>query len=76
MLAGRRFILRESLIATTANGDYGTVATIVPACSVLKIVSFTASGLRRLDVLCEGILMTLFASDLEERGEELFDQAA
>ena len=76
MLAGRRFILRESLIATTGEGGHGTVATVVPAYSVLEIVSGTACGLRRLDVLCDGILMTLFASDLEERGEELFSQAA
>ena len=76
MLAGRRFILRESLIATRGEGIHGTVATVVPRYSVLEIVSGTASGLRRLDVLCDGILMTLFASDLEERGEELFDQAA
>ena len=76
MLAGRRFILRESLIATRVESSHGTVATIIPAYSVLEIVSGTASGLRRLDVLCDGILMTLFASDLEERGEELFDQAA
>jgi hypothetical protein len=75
MLTGRRFKLREPVIATALdNGD--RVASLVPASSVIEIVSQTASGLRILDVLWDGKVFAMFESDIAERADELCGQTA
>ena len=75
MLTGRRFKLREPGIATALeNGD--RVASIVPASSVIEIISQTSSGLRILDVLWDGRVFAMFESDIAERADELGDQTA
>jgi len=75
MLAGRRFKLREPVIATALdNGN--RVAAMVPTSSVIEIISRTASGLRVLDVLWDGKIFAMFESDIAERADELCDQTA
>ena len=76
MLAGKRFKLREPVVATALANNGNRVATIVPASSVVEIISRTASGLRILDVLWQGEVFAMFASDIAERGDELYDQMA
>ena len=44
---------------------------MIPASSVIEIVSGTASGLRILDVLWDGKVFAMFESDIAERGDEL-----
>ena len=72
MLAGRRFRLREPIVAATAENDGRTVAWLIPSSSVIEIVSRTANGLRMLDVLWDGRVLAMPESDIAERGEELF----
>ncbi len=76
MLTGRRFKLREPLIATTIGKNGERVAVMVPTLSIVEIISGTASGLRILDVLWDGKVFATFATDIAERGDELLDQAA
>lgn len=75
MLIGRRFKLREPVIATALDNDGNRVAAMVPTSSVIEIISQTASGLRILEVECDGKVFAMFESDIAERGEELCDQA-
>lgn len=76
MLIGRRFKLREPVIATALDDNGNRVAAMVPASSVIEIVSRTASGLRILDVLFDGKVFAMFESDIAHRGDELCDQTA
>jgi hypothetical protein len=76
MLIGRRFKLLEPVIATALDDNGNRVAAMVPASSVVEIVSQTASGLRILDVLCDGKVFAMFESDIAERGDELCEQTA
>src|SRR5579862_5500637 len=73
MLIGRRFKLREPVIATALDDNGNRVAAMVATSSVIEIVSRTASGLRILDVLCNGKVFAMFESDIAERGDELCD---
>lgn|GEM_PF-6341635 len=52
------------------------MAAMLPTSSVIEIVSRTASGLRILDVECEGKVFAMFESDIAERGDELCEQTA
>ena len=74
MLIGRRFKLREPVIATALDDNGNRVASMVPTSSVIEIISRTASGLRILDVLCNGQVFSMFESDIAERGDELCGQ--
>lgn len=76
MLIGRRFKLREPVIATALDTSGNRVATMLPTSSVIEIVSRTASGLRILDVACDGKVFAMFESDIAERGVELCEQVA
>jgi hypothetical protein len=76
MLIGRRFKLREPVIATALDDNGNRVAAMVPTSSVIEIISRTASGLRILDVECDGKVFAMFESDIAERGDELCDQTA
>ncbi len=76
MLAGRRFKLREPVIATAFDNNGDRVAAMVPMSSVVEIVSRTASGLRIVDVLWDGKVFAMFESDLAERGDELCEPTA
>ena len=76
MLIGRRFKLREPVIATALDHNGNRVAAMLPASSVIEIISRTASGLRILDVECDGKVFAMFESDIAQRGEELCDQTA
>ena len=76
MLAGRRFKLREPVVATTVGNSGERVAVIVPTSSIVEIISGAASGLRVLDVLTDGRVFAMFESDIAERGVELCEQAA
>jgi hypothetical protein len=76
MLIGRRFKLREPVIATALDNSGNRVATMLPVSSVIEIVSRTASGLRILDVECNGKVFAMFESDIAERGDELSGQTA
>lgn len=76
MLAGRRFKLREPVIATTLENNGNRVAALVPTASIIEIVSGTPSGLRILDVLWNGKVFALLESDIAEKGDELCDQTA
>ena len=76
MLSGKRFKLREPVIATAVEKSGQRVAAIIPASSVIEITSGTASGLRILDVLWNGKVFAMFESDLAERADELSDQKA
>jgi hypothetical protein len=71
MLAGRRFKLREPVIATAFDSNGDRVAAMVPAAAIIEIISRTASGLRILDVLWDGKVYAMFESDIAERGDEL-----
>jgi hypothetical protein len=71
MLTGRRFKLREPVMATALGNDGERVAVIIPPLSVVEIMSATASGLRILDVLWDGKIFAMFAGDIAERGDEL-----
>jgi hypothetical protein len=74
MLAGRRFRLREPIVAAALENDGRTVAWLVPSSSVIEIISRTASGLRMLDVLWDDRILAMPESDIAERGDELFEQ--
>jgi len=74
MLAGRRFKLREPVVATTVGNSGERVAVIVPTSSIVEIITGAASGLRVLDVLTDGRVFAMFESDIGERGDELCDQ--
>ena len=74
MLFGRRFKLREPVIATALDHSGNRVAAMLPTSSVIEIISPTASGLRILDVACDGNVFAMFESDIAERGEELSEQ--
>jgi hypothetical protein len=76
MLAGRRFKLHEPVIATALGNSGERVAAMIPTSSIIEIISRTASGLRILDVLWDGRVYAMFASDIAERGDELHDQTA
>jgi hypothetical protein len=76
MLAGRRFKLREPVIATALENNGQRVATMVPTSSVVEIISGTPSGLRILDVVWDGKVFAMFASDIAEWGDELCEQTA
>lgn len=76
MLIGRRFKLREPVIATALDPNGTRVAAMLPMSSVIEIVSGTASGLRILDVECDGKVFAMFESDIAERGDELSEQRA
>jgi hypothetical protein len=76
MLIGRRFKLREPVIATALDNSGNRVAAMLPTSSVIEIVSRTASGLRILDVACDGKVFAMFESDIAERGVELCEQTA
>lgn len=71
MLAGKRFKLREPVIATALEKNGGRMAAVIPTSSVIEIISGTASGLRILDVLWDGKVFAMFESDIAERGDEL-----
>lgn len=71
MLAGRRFRLREPIVAAAVENDGRTVAWLIPSASVIEIVSRTANGLRMLDVSWEGRVVAMPESDIAERGDEL-----
>jgi hypothetical protein len=74
MLIGRRFKLREPVIATALDPSGNRVAAILPTSSVIEIISQTASGLRILDVECDGKVFAMFESDIAERTDELSEQ--
>jgi hypothetical protein len=76
MLIGRRFKLREPVIATALDNHGNRVAAMVPTSSVIEIISRTASGLRILDVSWDGKVFAMFESDIAERGDELRDRTA
>ncbi len=76
MLAGKRFKLREPVIATALAKDGGRMAAMIPTSSVIEIISGTASGLRILDVLWDGKVFAMFESDIAERGDELAAEQA
>ena len=76
MLAGKRFKLREPVIATALRNNGERVAAMVPTSSIVEIISGTASGLRILDVLWDGKVFAMFESDIAERGDELCEQTA
>ena len=71
MLAGKRFKLREPVIATALEKNAGRMAAMIPTASIIEIVSGTVSGLRILDVLWDGKVFAMFESDIAERGDEL-----
>jgi len=74
MLIGRRFKLLEPVIATALDHTGNRVAAMLPTSSVIEIISRAASGLRILDVECEGKVFSMFESDIAERGDELCEQ--
>ncbi len=74
MLSGKRFKLREPVIATALEKNGGRMAAMIPASSVIEILSGTASGLRILDVLWDGRVFAVFESDIAERGDELAER--
>jgi len=74
MLAGRRFKLREPVIATALEKNGERTAAMIPTSSVIEIISQTASGLRILDVLWDGKVFALFESDIAERSDELAER--
>src|SRR5579862_5306416 len=76
MLIGRRFKLREPVIATALDKSGNRVATMLPTSSVIEIISLIASGLRILDVECDGKVFAMFESDIAARGVELCEQTA
>ncbi len=76
MLIGRRFKLREPVIATALDHKGNRVATMLPTSAVVEIVSRTASGLRILDVQCDGKVFAMFESDIAERSVELSEPTA
>jgi hypothetical protein len=76
MLAGKRFKLREPVIATALDKNGERMAAMIPTSSIIQIISGTASGLRILDVLWEGKVFAMFESDIALRGDELGDQSA
>jgi hypothetical protein len=76
MLIGRRFKLREPVIATALDSQGNRVASMLPTSSVIEIISRTASGLRILDVECDGKVFAMFESDIAARGVELCEPAA
>lgn len=71
MLAGRRFRLREPIVAAAVENDGRTVAWLIPSSSVIEIVSRTANGLRMLEVSWDGRVLAMPETEIAERGEEL-----
>ena len=72
MLTGRRFRLLVETMAVEEAGDH-RIAVLIPAGTVVKVVSGPTPGDRMLDVLWEARHLSLFAIDLQKRGEEVHD---
>jgi hypothetical protein len=72
MLTGKRFKLSNSIVATETFGGQRLAITL-PEHTVIKVISGPARGDRFVRVLFENRLMTVFATDLKERGKEIVD---
>ena len=74
MLAGRRFVLRTPTLAIENLGGKQQAVTI-PANTTLKVVAESLENQRLVDVVSDRVL-TMFAVDLVERGDEIVETAA
>ena len=70
MLTGKRFKLRISTMAIESS-DGKRVAVIVPAGSVVTVVSGPDGDDRMIDVRWEGRIVVMFAVDLTTRGIDI-----
>jgi hypothetical protein len=70
MLIGRRFKLRVATIAV----DGERVTVMIPAGTIVKVVSDSCEGTRMVDVLTDGRIFVMFALDVIERGDEITDR--
>ena len=75
MLIGTRFRLRTTTMAIGEAGEKRT-AVIIPAGEVVRAISSPTKDRRMVDVLWNGRAVTLFAVDLEWRGEQLPEAVA
>ena len=72
MLTGKRFKLRKPILAfNIPNSNRAAVA--VPAGTILRVVSGPSSVDRKIDVLWNYQVVTMFAYDLSKSGTEIKD---
>ena len=72
MLTGRRFMLTIPTVAVDAH----RVALILPVGAILTVTSDTSTEKRMIDVTWQERKLSMFGSDLLERGEENFQPEA
>src|ERR1041385_7891956 len=72
MLTGRRFMLRSPTVAVDAQ----RIALILPVGAILTVTSDTSTEKRMIEVMWEDRKLSMFGSDLLERGEENFQTEA
>jgi hypothetical protein len=76
VLTGKKFKLeRPTLAIDGVNGKRQT--SFLPAGAIIKVVSGpTSDGDRMVDVLWDGKIFTMFAVDVNVRGNEVRDESA
>ena len=75
MLTGKRFTLRQETLALhVAEGK--RCAVRIPVGAMIKVVSGPTSGDGVVDVLWEGRTVAMFQVDIEQRGQEVWDNRA
>lgn len=70
MLTGKRFKLSKPVLAFKIP-DSHRVAVAVPAGTILRVVSGPSNGNQRTEVLWQGRVVVMLASDLNQRGTEI-----
>jgi hypothetical protein len=76
MLSGKRFRLNEETIGVETWGRK-RLATLVPAGSVITVASGpNPEDTRMVDVLWDGRKISMFAVDIENRGEQVANTSA
>ena len=70
MLTGKRFKLRKPTLAFNIS-NINRAAVAVPAGTILRVVSGPSSGDRKIEVLWNCQVVTMFAYDLSKSGTEI-----
>ena len=70
MLIGRRFMLTSPTVAVDAH----RVVLIMPVGAILTVTSDTSAEKHMIEVVWEDRKLSMFGSDLTERGEESFQE--
>jgi hypothetical protein len=74
--SAKKYRATTALIGVDYTGDHG-VAVTVPADALIQVVSGPCEdNIRMVDVLWEGRPVRMFARDIQDRCQRIFDEAA